>query len=182
MAASDLGTYQAPAQLLLFVLRNRSPQRLDIRVRGIYFCSGERGELGLGWLQGELAPGSVIGRAIASHPLLRAMLLAPGNFHRSKSAPTEANYLLYHVFTGSLIKGPWPTRNFSSTMSGPESLVWTGLISDLTHTTEGWLSLDDDGMPEPPPNTVLQHITISTREVNPHGHREVGALASSQSV
>ena len=76
VAASDLGTDQALVRLLLFVLRNRSLQRLDMQ--GIHFCSGEREELGLGWLQGELAPGSVIGRTIASHPSLRTILLAPG--------------------------------------------------------------------------------------------------------
>ena len=82
-------------------------------------------------------------------------------------APTEWNYLLYHVPTGTLLKGPQLIRNFTSTMSGTESLVWTGLMSDLKRMTEGWLFLEDDGMPEPPPNIVLRHVTIPTHKVNP---------------
>ena len=100
MATPDQDTDQAPARLLLFVLRNSSLQRLDIR--GSCFCAR-------GW--DKLAPGLVIGRATLSHPLLRAMLLAPGNFNTWTQAPTEWTYLLYHVLIGTLLggeEGPQP--------------------------------------------------------------------------
>ena len=127
-----------------------------------HFCATERGEL---------APDSVIAQAISSHPLLRAMLLAPGNFHRLMPAPMEWNYLLYHVLTGTLLGCPWPIHNFTSTISVPDRLVWTGPMSNLTRTLDGCLSDEDDGMPDPPPNIILRHIMIPTRQLNAHKDR-----------
>ena len=94
VATSEQDTVQAPACLVLFVFCNRSLQRLDIQ--GSRFFSRGRGKL---------APGLVIARAISSHPLSRAMLLAPSNFNTTTQGPTEWTYLLSHMLICTLLGG-----------------------------------------------------------------------------